>query len=304
MADSLANPPLSAPKSGKNAYAAKLASAKDNHEWLSTHRYFPEAIRALRRVFEKRFVSGPSVHTPGACWFDLGSIRASEEFPLPAGGRFIVTLNGVPPAKGPEGWRPTVRFEEKKPGPMVRGKATWETVGKTDPLAPRAWLFQDAWIRGKFASGEDLTVSHICHEQGCVNPWHFIVECLAYNKGRSGCLGPALCAHVPPCAKAGRGVFDSSGDMMVVYTLWGGSKRRRHELPKIICPYLGTEESKREAEVLMTAWYVKMKLPARVCLPDMDDKHEEAASEALPLPPLATPPRATQQEVTEGSKGL
>lgn len=44
-----------------------------------------------------------------------------------------------------------------------------------------------------------LTVSHLCHKDGCLNPRHHVLESLPANKGRNGCPGPGFCQHAIPC---------------------------------------------------------------------------------------------------------
>ena len=50
----------------------------------------------------------------------------------------------------------------------------------------------------------DATVSHLCHNEQCMNIHHMVYESLAVNKGRNGCPGPdGGCEHNIRCLRAG-----------------------------------------------------------------------------------------------------
>lgn len=50
----------------------------------------------------------------------------------------------------------------------------------------------------------EKTVSHLCHNETCLNPRHVVYESLAANKGRNGCSGPnGGCTHRPRCVRKG-----------------------------------------------------------------------------------------------------
>ncbi len=48
-----------------------------------------------------------------------------------------------------------------------------------------------------------LTVSHLCHNAGCLNPSHVVLEPLDVNKGRNGCPAGAHCHHKVRCLRPG-----------------------------------------------------------------------------------------------------
>jgi len=45
----------------------------------------------------------------------------------------------------------------------------------------------------------NLTVSHLCHNNKCHNPAHLTLEPLDVNKGRNGCPGGPCCRHRHKC---------------------------------------------------------------------------------------------------------
>ena len=48
-----------------------------------------------------------------------------------------------------------------------------------------------------------MTVSHLCHNEVCLNPWHVCMEWTGKSTGRNGCAGVALCAHITRCMVCG-----------------------------------------------------------------------------------------------------
>ncbi len=49
----------------------------------------------------------------------------------------------------------------------------------------------------------DFTVSHLCHNPGCMNPSHHVFETLEVNIGRRGCAGGSHCHHKTTCIRPG-----------------------------------------------------------------------------------------------------
>lgn len=49
----------------------------------------------------------------------------------------------------------------------------------------------------------DMTVSHLCHWNRCLNPLHHVLESLEDNKGRNGCAGGTNCFHQERCIRPG-----------------------------------------------------------------------------------------------------
>lgn len=45
----------------------------------------------------------------------------------------------------------------------------------------------------------EYTVSHLCHDNNCMNPEHHTLELLAVNKARNGCPGGSHCHHQVKC---------------------------------------------------------------------------------------------------------
>jgi len=58
-------------------------------------------------------------------------------------------------------------------------------------------------VHGLGVFSSDLTVSHLCHTEGCLNPLHVVLESLQTNQGRGGCPGPGGCHHLVPCLRPG-----------------------------------------------------------------------------------------------------
>jgi hypothetical protein len=59
------------------------------------------------------------------------------------------------------------------------------------------------FIKEILKNGDDLTISHLCHINWCVNPYHHVLESLEDNKGRNGCPGRSLCRHRIRCLRPG-----------------------------------------------------------------------------------------------------
>ena len=52
---------------------------------------------------------------------------------------------------------------------------------------------------------EGFMVSHLCHNEFCLNTKHLCLETLEDNKGRNGCPGPVGgCMHAVPCLIPGQ----------------------------------------------------------------------------------------------------
>jgi len=52
-------------------------------------------------------------------------------------------------------------------------------------------------------SDSDMTVSHLCHHNWCMNWEHHVLEPLAVNKARNGCPGGPHCHHTVRCLRPG-----------------------------------------------------------------------------------------------------
>lgn len=50
---------------------------------------------------------------------------------------------------------------------------------------------------------DEMTVSHLCHNNKCHNPQHLVFERLPVNKGRNGCPGGPWCRHRTHCMLPG-----------------------------------------------------------------------------------------------------
>jgi len=64
------------------------------------------------------------------------------------------------------------------------------------------------------------TVSHLCHNTVCFNPFHHALESLNTNKGRNWCPGPMSgCVHDPPCLRQGHQYKHATGALAGNYAL-------------------------------------------------------------------------------------
>ena len=68
-----------------------------------------------------------------------------------------------------------------------------------------------AWTRYKTFPIENQVVSHLCHRKLCINPNHLVIESIASNNARKGCLAAfhdnqnnvwCLCPHNPICLRS------------------------------------------------------------------------------------------------------
>jgi len=61
----------------------------------------------------------------------------------------------------------------------------------------------------------DMTVSHLCHNSHCFNPYHHSLETLECNKGRNWCPGPlGGCIHDPLCLMQGPQYMKGNGGIL------------------------------------------------------------------------------------------
>jgi hypothetical protein len=68
-----------------------------------------------------------------------------------------------------------------------------------------------AYVTSKRVPASGEVVSHLCHRKGCINGHHLVIESIASNNARKGCLCALrtrdhdiwnLCPHTPPCRRA------------------------------------------------------------------------------------------------------
>lgn len=69
----------------------------------------------------------------------------------------------------------------------------------------KCWFVNSSLFR--LAQEETYTCSHLCHNDMCMNPAHFVIETLAVNKGRNGCAGGQACQHMIKCTRPGSHIF-------------------------------------------------------------------------------------------------
>lgn len=73
-----------------------------------------------------------------------------------------------------------------------------ETKKRTRPVAYRMSFL----LHPEF-DNESWTVSHLCHNNWCMNWEHHVLEPLAVNKARNGCPGGPSCRHRTKCLVPG-----------------------------------------------------------------------------------------------------
>lgn len=68
-----------------------------------------------------------------------------------------------------------------------------------------------AWIQNEKFPQENEVVSHLCHRKLCISSNHLVIETIAKNNARKGCLGAfkdnkgnvwCLCPHIPRCLRS------------------------------------------------------------------------------------------------------
>ncbi len=75
------------------------------------------------------------------------------------------------------------------------------------PIKRRSLLQRNKILYKKFCESGDqeieLTLSHLCHQEACLNRLHHVYETLVANQGRSDCPADKRCYHNPRCRVAG-----------------------------------------------------------------------------------------------------
>lgn len=80
------------------------------------------------------------------------------------------------------------------------------------------------WIGTGLIPGPKQVVSHLCHRKTCINPDHLVIESIATNNARKGCLCAfntpdgrvwGLCAHAPLCLRRDTDTLDDFEPMLL-----------------------------------------------------------------------------------------
>jgi len=98
-----------------------------------------------------------------------------------------------------------VKRDHTRPQVILRWKEHPEApTMEYKPTATRLWFFRDLEVSASLSAtgGGGRTVSHICHNKDCLNPWHLLIEDSAENASRNFCQGPPRCGHRVRCAIA------------------------------------------------------------------------------------------------------
>lgn len=67
----------------------------------------------------------------------------------------------------------------------------------------RMWFYSKVRTIAMAEDHTKYTCSHLCHNNGCLNPQHLVLEDLATNKARNVCPGTTHCTHTPKCLALG-----------------------------------------------------------------------------------------------------
>lgn len=101
-------------------------------------------------------------------------------------------------------------------------KIPFQSEGKTKYFKPkrhRMWFYCSEEVMGLAEDHANYTVSHLCHNDECINPEHLVLESLATNKSRNAC--PFVgCTHLPKCIRVGSEYFGHT-DVVV----WASDKQ-------------------------------------------------------------------------------
>jgi len=101
-----------------------------------------------------------------------------------------------------------VNRPSSNPEGFSRSEAKWQysipvTVdGRKTRRRPAAWrvpFMEDP----AFFNEKEWTVSHLCHDNQCMNWAHHVLEPLAVNKARNGCPAGSHCHHRVKCIRPG-----------------------------------------------------------------------------------------------------
>lgn len=92
-----------------------------------------------------------------------------------------------------------------------KGKAQYNiTYGYAEPHPrQRPILTRVFFIENDDFGNPEYTVSHLCHNELCVNKKHLAFETLQVNQSRNGCAGGPLCRHFQRCIRPGH--YSSAG---------------------------------------------------------------------------------------------
>jgi hypothetical protein len=86
-----------------------------------------------------------------------------------------------------------------------------------------------SWIKHRSLPQEKEVTSHLCHRKTCINPDHLVIESIASNNARKGCLKALqvengkifnLCWHDPPCMRRDEATLGTFVPTMVFDSAW------------------------------------------------------------------------------------
>lgn len=82
-------------------------------------------------------------------------------------------------------------------------KWQYQISNSKDSKRVRVIAYRVPFLLNEKYEDPDYTVSHLCHDNECMNPDHHVFEPLAVNKGRNGCPGGSHCHHKKKCLMPG-----------------------------------------------------------------------------------------------------
>ena len=135
----------------------------------------PDAIiRSYLQSLESRWVSKPlTIVSPGA-WYETTTLDCK-----------ILPNN---PKNNPKGFS----FGAK-----------WQYSVLVDGARKRFIAYRIPFLEDANFHDDSYTVSHLCHNNACMNPDHHVLEPLDVNKGRNGCPAGQHCHHQKKCLMPG-----------------------------------------------------------------------------------------------------
>lgn len=89
------------------------------------------------------------------------------------------------------------------PGFARVGPERYQFSFTIDGTRVRPVAYRVAFLDSPVFADQSLTVSHLCHNNWCMNWEHHVLESLEVNKARNGCPGGPHCHHRVKCLRPG-----------------------------------------------------------------------------------------------------
>jgi hypothetical protein len=81
--------------------------------------------------------------------------------------------------------------------------AKWQYSVSENGVRRRFMAYRMSFYGTAAFEDSNLTVSHLCHNNDCMNPDHHVLEALEVNKARNGCPAGQHCCHKVRCLMPG-----------------------------------------------------------------------------------------------------